>query len=157
VILQPEGFQFAPAISPDGRWLAYQSTESGSAEVYVMPFAPQNPTRGGKRQISNGGGETPIWSHNSRELFYESRDRRVEVVAYTVKGESFVSEKPRFWSDTRLADPAGYLPGAFDVAPDGKRVLALLDYPTAGSAETHLRILLNVGNELRRGRSGGTR
>jgi hypothetical protein len=122
-----------------------------------MSFSPQRPSNGGKWQISNGGGETPIWSHHGQELFYESLDRQVQVAAYTVRSDSFLAEKPRFWSTTRLADPAGYMPAAFDVASDGKRVLALLDAPAEARPETHLRVLLNVGRELRRRTSAGTK
>jgi serine/threonine-protein kinase len=55
-----------PAVSPDGRWIGYQSDESGRGEVYVRPF----PGPGGKWQISNTGGRRPVWSHNGRELFF---------------------------------------------------------------------------------------
>ncbi len=57
-----------PAVSPDGRWIAYQSDESGRYEVYVRPF----PGPGGKWQISNSGGMLPIWSRNGRELFFQN-------------------------------------------------------------------------------------
>ena len=57
---------YYPAVSPDGRWIAYKSDESGRFEVYVRPF----PGPGGKWQISNAGGKLPIWSRNSRELFF---------------------------------------------------------------------------------------
>jgi len=97
--------------------------------------------------VSNGGGLGPIWSRNGRELFYRGLDSRVQVAAYTVKGDSFVAGKPRFWSEKQMAD-IGLSP-SFDVAPDGKRVLALV---AAGDAkpETILRVLLNVDSELRR-------
>jgi dipeptidyl aminopeptidase/acylaminoacyl peptidase len=153
-LLQQAGTQFAPAISPDDRWVAYTSDESGRFEIYVMPFSPQAPARGGKWQMSNGGGTGPRWSQNGRELFYQGLDRRVQVASYTVKGDSFVAEKPHFFSEKRLADPGFY--SSFDVAPDGKRVLVLLDADDA-KPETHLRVLLNVDSELRRRTTGGSK
>src|SRR5450756_1218175 len=100
-----------------------------------MPFSPQAPARGGKWQMSNGGGTGPRWSQNGRELLHQGLDRRVQVANYTVKGDSFVAEKPHFFSEKRLADPGFY--SSFDVAPDGKRVLVLLDADDA-KPETHL-------------------
>jgi eukaryotic-like serine/threonine-protein kinase len=146
-LLQQAGSKGAPAISPDGRWLAYASSESErSFEVYVVPFSPRGTAPGGKRQVSNRGGWSPIWSRNARELFYQSPDdHRVLVAGYTVKGDSFIPEKPRLWSETILGTDYG----GFDVASDGKRVLALLAAERA-KPETHLRVLLNVDSELRR-------
>jgi Tol biopolymer transport system component len=57
----------APTLSPDGRWLAYASDETGQQEVYVRPF-PE--TEGGKWQVSTDGGRSPLWAHSGRELFY---------------------------------------------------------------------------------------
>src|SRR5438105_14911572 len=71
---KPEPFLATPSdelaamFSPDGRWIAYRSNESGRNEVYVRPFPGG---RGGKWQISTGGGLYGIWSNNGRELFYE--------------------------------------------------------------------------------------
>jgi len=89
----------------------------------------------------------PNWSQNGRELFYLGLDRRVYVAAYTIKGGSFIAEKPRLWSETQMGD-LGLL-SAFDPAPDGKRVLALCaaDDPRAA---TLMRVALNIDSELRR-------
>jgi len=147
LLLQQAGSKGAPAISPDGRWLAYSSAASGHFEVYVMPFLPQGKASGHKWLVSNRGGWSPIWSRNGRELFYGGLDGRVQVAAYTVTSDSFVAEKARFWSEKQMADVG--LSSSFDVAPDGKRVLVLL---AAGDpkTETILRVLLNVDSELRR-------
>ena len=69
------------------------------------------------------------------------------MAAYTVKGDAFVAEKPRFWSEKQVADSGSFF--GFDVAPDGKRVLVLLPTEEA-KPETILRVLLNVDSELRR-------
>jgi len=103
-----------PEFSPDGRWLAYGSNESGILEVYVRPF----PGPGGKWQISNGGGTFPMWSSKARELFYLTADGRIMVATYTAKADSFLADKPRLWSERRLL--SGTIP-ILAIAPDGKR------------------------------------
>ena len=137
-------FEFYPAFSPDGRWLAYQSNESGTFEVYVRPF----PGPGGKWQISTGGGSWPLWSRDGRELLFETLDQRVMAVGYSVKGDSFAAVKPRLWSESRLLSLAG-MP-VYDLAPDGKRLAAILASDQVGGEPTHLTFLLNFFDELRR-------
>src|SRR6202030_1842180 len=61
----------APRFSPDGRWLAYSSDESGRREIYVQPY----PGPGGKRQISTEGGTEPVWNPDGRELFYRCANK----------------------------------------------------------------------------------
>ena len=86
-----------PMFSPDGRWIAYQSNESGRNEVYVQPY----PGPGGKWQISTGGGVFPTWSRTARELFFGTPTQQIMVAAYDVEGDAFRAEKPRLWSDAR--------------------------------------------------------
>jgi len=145
-LLRHAGSNGAPNISPDGRWLAYASQESGRFEIYVMPFPLPGTATSRKWTVSNGGGHTPRWSPNGRELFYESPDHRIQVAAYSVTPDSFAAEKPRLWSETRMAD-IDFFP-AFDVAADGRRVLALLPAEN-DKPETILHVLLNVDSELR--------
>jgi serine/threonine-protein kinase len=133
-----------PAFSPDGRWLAYQSNESGTSEVYVRPF----PGPGGRLQISTGGGSSPLWSRDGRELLFQTLDRRVMAVGYSAKGDSFDAGKPRVWSETRLLNAGGA--SVYDLAPDGKRLAAILASDQAGGEPTHLTFLLNFFDELRR-------
>jgi Tol biopolymer transport system component len=132
--------------SPDGRWLAYQSNESGTFEVYVRPF----PGPGGRWQISMGGGLYPVWSRDGRELLFATLDQRVMAVGYSVSGDSFAAGKPRVWSGTRLLNVAGAQ--VYDLAPDGKRLAAILasDDASAQKLPTHLTFLLNFFDELRR-------
>jgi Tol biopolymer transport system component len=112
-ILSGSSNESEAAFSPDGRWLAYQSNESGRTEVYVVPF----PGAESKWQVSSTGGSMPRWSANGRELFYLADDRRIMVAVYSRLGETFRSEKPRVWADVTVA--------GFDLHPDGKRVAAL--------------------------------
>src|SRR5712691_10260867 len=99
VFLQTPFNERDPSFSPDGRWLAYDSDESGAFQIYVRAF----PDKGGKRQVSNTGGVLPAWSRDGRELFFLNLDNQIMVAAYSVKGDSFVADKPRLWSEKKLA------------------------------------------------------
>ncbi|MBY0507479.1 MAG: protein kinase [Bryobacteraceae bacterium] len=142
--LQTPADEFGPAFSPDGRWLAYSSNESGKYEVYVRAF----PDKGGKWQISNAGGGSPVWSRNGHELLFRNEDNRIMVATYSAKTDSFVPEKPRLWSDKRLADLGPTRGTNFDLAPDGKRVAALV--PVETPQQSHVTFLLNFADELQR-------
>ena len=78
------------ALSPDGRWIAYNSDESGRYEVYVESF----PTHGGKRQISPAGGSGPRWRSDGKELYYHSLDGRVMAISVTADGGPFATGTP---------------------------------------------------------------
>ena len=139
-----------PSFSPDGRWLAYQSDESGKGEVYVRAFPPPSASssgsagQGGKQQISNNGGGAPHWSRGGHELMYRSGDQ-VMAVSYSVKGDAFVPERPRVW----IAKLGGT---NWDLAPDGKRVVALIPEGAAQAPQPeHVIVMLqNFADELRR-------
>jgi Tol biopolymer transport system component len=134
-----------PAVSPNGRWIAYQSNESGPFEVYVRPF----PGPGSQFQVSNAGGLLPIWSHNSRELFFQNLDNRIMVADYDGKGEAFSASKPRVWSDRQLQD-VGTTPN-YDLAPDGTRFAVFPNQnPAEEKGNVHMTFLLNFFDELRR-------
>jgi eukaryotic-like serine/threonine-protein kinase len=105
-----------PAISPDGKWIAYDSLETGVVEVYVQPY----PSLSGNWRVSNGGGLRPIWFRNSRELLYHNPSPgRAMVVSYAANGSEFHPGKPELWSDTPLQGNLVYQ--FYDLAPDGKR------------------------------------
>src|SRR5260370_3242679 len=89
LFLRTPFMDYEPVFSPDGRWIAYLSNESGRSEVYVRPY----PGPGGKWQISTNGGAHPNWSPNRRELFYESPapDNRIMVTDYTAKSDAFMA------------------------------------------------------------------
>ncbi len=138
----------APAFSPDGRWLAYQSNESGTNEVYVRAFPPSSSGPGGKWQISNGGGSGPRWSPNGRDLVYQSGGQ-IMAASYTASGLSFVAEKPRVWIATAGAPENAT---QWDLAPDGKRVVVLksADSGRARSEDHEVVFFQNFVDELRR-------
>ncbi|HEV2176476.1 MAG TPA: protein kinase [Terriglobia bacterium] len=103
-----------PRFSPDGHWLAYQSTESGPPQVYVVPY----PGPGGKRQISIANGTFPEWSKTGHELFFtQGNPLAIVSVSYSVQGNSFQPGIPTvlFSGNFQRRDPYG----SYDVAPDG--------------------------------------
>jgi serine/threonine-protein kinase len=134
-----------PMFSPDGRWIAYQSNESGRHEVYVRPY----PGPGGKLQISTDGGVFPTWSRTGRELFFGTPTEQIMVSAYEVEGDTFRVGKPRPWSDARYRPRGPFRP--FDVHPDGQRFALAPAAPIpAGARQDHLTVIFNVFDELRR-------
>ncbi|MFN0168647.1 MAG: protein kinase domain-containing protein, partial [Bryobacteraceae bacterium] len=141
------GTQFVemqPAFSPDGRWLAYGSNESGIMEVYVRPF----PGPGGRWQASTGGGSRALWARDGRELLFLSRGGQVMAVSYSVNGATFAAGKQRLWTEARVRILAG---PTYDIAPDGKRLAAILrEVDLSEKLPASLTILLNFFDELRR-------
>jgi serine/threonine-protein kinase len=145
VFLNTDAAEFEPMFSPDGRWIAYHSTESGQFQVYVRPF----PGPGAKRQISTDGGQLPTWSLTRSELVYANLDRQLMVVSYTVTGDVFNSTKPRLWSERR------YLPRprfrSFTLHPDGERiVLDAASETESAVSRDKVVFILNFFDELRR-------
>lgn len=128
-----------PTFSPDGKWLAYSSNESGRQEVYVQAF----PGPGQKWQISTDGGTRPLWSDEGKELFYRNGDKL--MVASFESAPVFSPGTPRvrfegnYWSAGR----------DYDVTPDGQRFIFIKE---AGRqvAATQIQVVLNWTTELRR-------
>jgi len=149
VFLHTAANELRPAVAPNGRWIAYQSDESGLDQVYVRPF-PVSPGGSAKWQISSAGGTRPVWSRTGRMLFFENLDNQIMATDYENKNESFVAGKPRLWSDQRLQDAGGYL--NYDAAPDGRRFAVLPDAGSRGEGQRNVRVtfLLNFFDELRR-------
>ncbi len=97
------GSHWLPAFSPDGRWIAYVSDESGRAEIYVKAF----PGPGGRWQVSTGGGTAPAWSRARRELLFQALDRRILRVPYTAAADSISFGRAERWGTVRPADLGG--------------------------------------------------
>jgi serine/threonine protein kinase/Tol biopolymer transport system component len=137
----PSG-ETTPRFSPDGRWLAYVSDESGRFEIYVQPY----PGPGGKWQISTEGGREPAWNGNGRELFYRSGDKMMAVDITTQPG--FSAGKPRVLFEGRYEPAPGTTPN-YDVSPDGQRFLMIKAGESAQGAPTQINVVLNWFEELK--------
>jgi len=104
--------------SPDGRWLAYQSDESGAPGIYVTAF----PERGRKWQISTGGGQAPRWTANGSEILYHASDGALVAVGVEPRdGGLLIGEAVRLFNT--MVQPSGT--HYWDMSPDGERVLAM--------------------------------
>ncbi len=127
-------------ISPDGRWIAYSSDESGRAEVYVQSF----PEHGGKWQVSTQGGDQPAWRADGKEVFYLSRGGEVTAVPVTT-GTTFEAgiPEPLF---TRRLTRGPILRNRFAPAPDGQRFL--LNVPLESAAPQTFTVVMGWPSEV---------
>jgi eukaryotic-like serine/threonine-protein kinase len=141
-----------PRISPDGQWMAYTSDESGRSQVYARPFPDVDK---GKWQVSAGGGDSPLWSPDGRELFYLNGDAVMKVAVKT---------DPSFSHETPVALFRGSFVNAvlnsfgnpnfnvWDISPDGKHFLMLKE-PASGSSAAagpkKIKIVVNWFEELK--------
>jgi hypothetical protein len=127
----PHGTSLAGRFSPDGKFIAFVSDESGQDEVYIQPMPPGT----GKTKVSNGGGVNPRWRRDGRELFFASLDRGSIMAADVMPGPPFFAGPPH-----RLF---GVAPSAaeYDVGPDGQRFLIYKAPPEA--QDTPITVVLN--------------
>jgi dipeptidyl aminopeptidase/acylaminoacyl peptidase len=115
-LLATPATEYWPAFSPDGKWIAYSSTESGESELYVMQFPPT----GNKWQISSGGGFQARWRRDGKELFYLTQNRTLMAATVNGSGSSFEVRARQVLFDTKFAHGQYH---AYDVSADGQRVL----------------------------------
>ena len=130
----------APRFSPDGRWIAYVSDESGQYEVYVRPF----PVREGKWQVSTEGGEEPRWSADGKELFYRN-GRKWMVAAVNLQPE-FSAEKGKLLFEGPYVNVGGI---SYDVTKDGKRFLLLEPVEKEVEPLKYLNVVLDWFEEMK--------
>ncbi|MGH9256469.1 MAG: hypothetical protein ACRD3C_18070, partial [Vicinamibacterales bacterium] len=131
-------------LSPDARWVAYTSNESGQSEVYVQAF----PAPSGRVQVSTNGGIEPVWARSGRELFYREGDKMVVVAVEP--GPVFKAAAPR----VLFAGPYATVvwgEANYDVSPDGQRFLMLRSEAQPPATELHL--VVNWFAELQRASS----
>jgi serine/threonine-protein kinase len=132
--------EWNPHMSRDGRWLAYESAESGKPEVYVRPF----PKLDGKWKISTNGGTEPVWSRDGRELFYRMNNKM--MVVNIAAGDAFAAGLPQVLFEGRYQFSATSV-STYDVSPDGKNFLMVQPAETVQPA-TQIDIVLNWPEEL---------
>ena len=131
-------------ISPDGRWLAYATDETGSFEIFLRPFSDVS---GARVRLSTDGGFDPVWAPDGRALFYRSAS---SIMAIQVRGSA-----PSSWSLPEKLFEGPYVignpgPTQFDVSPDGQRLLMLKPANEVAAPTGSIRLTLNWFEELKR-------
>ncbi len=150
-LLQEEYMEIQPKISPDGRWMAYMSGESGDYEIYVRPFPDVE--GGGRWQISSNGGDSPLWSPDGKELFYRSGD---SVMAVKVETDpTFKPGKPQILFGGTYVSLSISDAHTWDISLDGKRFLMMKAPEMLGETSTveepwQINIVLNWFEELKK-------
>jgi len=147
-IIASDIFECCPKFSPDGKWLAYVSNETGTRQIYVRPF----PVQAGevKWLISEDvGGGQPVWSPDGSELFYRSGDRTM-VASIQTQGQTLTAGSPKVLFEGQYvshSQPPGYQ--YYDISPDGKRFLMLKEEELS-EAQGQINVVLNWFEELKR-------
>ena len=146
-LLKEKYHESQPQISPNGRWMAYVSNESGQAQIYVRPFPEVD---AGRWQVSTSGGNSPLWSRDGRELFYRSGDAVILVPVKTEPAFSFETPKTLFRGAYRPGMPLS--PYQWDVSLDSKRFLMMKEAgatASTGGGAPKINIVLNWFEELK--------
>jgi len=157
LVASPAFTETSPALSPDGRWLAYTSDESGRFEVYVRPYPNVN---AGRWQVSPNGGGSPHWSHTGRELFYENGEKAL-VAAAVVPGVTFtLGAQVTLFNTSGFAGSTPFNNSRFlyyDVAPDDKRFVLFRKAVKNGDVTVDPLVhIVNWGIEVRAKLAGKT-
>ncbi len=137
VFLRTQSTEWFAQYSPDGRWLAYESNESGKSEIYVQSSG----ATGGKWQISSGGGVRPVWPRNDPEIFYRNGNKLMAVPVKTSPSFSAGTPQTLFQADYFNSGHD------FDATPDGKHFFFIKSL-TEASAPTELRVVLDWAQDL---------
>ena len=141
--LQTRFTEAGPKFSPDGRWIAYGSDESGQSEIYVRPY----PAREGKWQVSTSAGEGvhALWSRDGKELFYRTGSKWM-VVPVTLAPD-FKAGTPRLLFEGPYAMVGAQ---SYDVSPDGQRFVVLEPVEKALAPATNLNVVLNWSEHVKK-------
>jgi WD40 repeat protein len=141
-VVASESLEFDPALSPNGRWLAYVSNRTGQPEIWVQGYPEGAPVR-----VSSSGGYEPLWSADGRELFYLQGDAVMAVAVETESEFSFASPKPLFsgpYVQTLLSTSRSY-----DVARDGRFLMIMPGDENPAAARASIVVVQNFGEELK--------
>jgi serine/threonine-protein kinase len=147
-LLQAEYDEMRPRISPDGRWMAYMSDETGQFEIYIRPFPDVNSD---KYPVSTSGGTDPIWSPDGHELFYRNNDKFVMVSVETEPALSL--EKPKVLFQGDFVSFSNNRDTFWDIHPDGDRFLMIKPFRTEDESTSgtprQINVVLNWFEELK--------
>ena len=141
--LQTEFNERSGRFSPDGRWIAYASDESGTYQVYVQSF----PTSGGKWQVSTNGGSFPAWRRDGKELFYVSEDKKIMAVEVKGEGATFERGAPKVLFDLRVRSFID-AQARFAVTADGQKFL--VNNTIGETASAPIAVVLNWTADLKK-------
>ena len=134
------------AVSPDGRWMAYESNVSRRVEIYVERY----PELGNRQQISTGGGAYPLWSRNGRELIFTTPDQRQILSVPVQSGSALVAGRPQVLFEFAMTPPVGGT-RPYDMAPDGRFFIIRSGQAEAGGGTpSNMILVLNWFEELKR-------
>jgi len=140
-LVQSQFNLLTPAFSPDGKWLAYSSDESGKREVFVVSF----PQGGGKWQVSSGGGSQPRWRADGKGLFYISEDNKLMSVEIQEQGASLAIGKTQTLFQSNAFTGTG---ASYDVTSDGRKFIVAS--PLAPTSTTPLTLVTNWSAALKK-------
>jgi Tol biopolymer transport system component len=144
-LLQTKFDELNPDFSPDGRYFAYESNESGRAEIYVRPYPKVND---GRWQVSTGGGTRPAWARNGAELFYVDPLHTLIAVPVRMTGATFSAGNPAKVFDTKYGMHVATR--GYDVSADGRRFVMIKAGASDGNAPpTSLIVVANWFEELK--------
>ena len=133
--------EHSPALSPDGKWLAYVSNESGQDEIYVRPFPN---VREARWQVSTGGGTEPMWAHDGREIFYRNGSEDMVAVSVTTEPTFALGGYRKMGSVSTYRSDLNHR--IYDVAADDERLLMIR--ARGGTEGSELVLVQNFFEEL---------
>jgi len=143
LITIPKSAQSGSRYSPDGRWIAYESNESGRAEIYVEAV----PRTGQRFQISKTGGARPVWSPDMSKLYFDNNASPTRMLAVSVRTQpAFSSTEPQTLPVTGFVQPSGTIRRQFDITTDGRQFL--MTFPPAPVA-AQIEIIPNWFEQLK--------
>jgi Tol biopolymer transport system component len=142
-VVATDSAEFDPALSPNGRWLAYVSNRTGQNEIWVQAYPEGVPVR-----VSGAGGNEPVWSADGRELFYRQGDAMMAVAVETAAEFSFTAPRMLF-TGPYVQRPEGSV-SAYDVARDGRFLMILPGDENTEAAPASIVVVQNFAEELKR-------
>jgi serine/threonine-protein kinase len=132
-------------VSPEGNWLAYESNETETFEIYVVPYPS---VKGARSLVSAAGGTRPLWSRNGRELFFVAPDGAIMAASVDARGSVWRSGAPVKVVDGRYSTGAGGR--NYDVSTDGKRFLMVKAPPNDQADAPQIQVVQHWTEELQR-------